>query len=141
VEKMKILYTNKYVEIKACTEKKFLDIKQKQKIQDERAMDRLSQNIKYFIDITKYNSILFSINETDFSSDYNFFQDEYFTEIYRSGMKNLILIIKDDEKRSTYQHKLQDFSTNSGLHVEFFKDIYSATEWITLQPNEIPVYL
>lgn len=139
-EKMKILYTNKYVEIKACKEKKFLDIKQKKIIQDKKELNHLSENIKLFTDITKYDSIIFSMNDIDFSNDCSFFQNEYFSEIHQSGMKNLLLIIPDDEKRGIFKQELQDFNVNSGLNVEFFKDIYTATEWITHQPKEIPKY-
>ncbi len=136
---MKILYTDKYVEIKACKEKKFLDISQRQKIQDIKALDRLSQNIKYYADITKYDSIVFTIDNVVFSDEYNLFKDQYFSDIHRSGINNLLLVIHDDAMRNIYQQELHDFNTNSGLKVEFFKDEQNAQQRIVHQPKEIHV--
>ena len=135
--KMKILYANKYVEIKACKEKKFLDINQRQKIQDMEALNRLSQTIKYYTDVTKYDSIVFTLDNTDISNEFNLFQEQYFSEICQSGIKNLLIVIPDDEKRGYYQQELQGFNTTTGLNIEFFKNEQNAMQWFIHQPKEI----
>lgn len=134
---MKILYTDKYVEIIANNEKKCLDIRQKQKIQDENVLEKLYQNILYYNDVTKYNSIIFSVGDVDFSTEYNFFQDTYCVGLERAGIQNLLLVIPDDNRRNIYHQELQDFTDHIGLHVDFFRNTNDAFESSTQQVKKI----
>jgi len=134
---MKILFYNKYVEIKACKEKKFLGINQRQTIQDTEELDKLVHNIQYYADVTKYDSIIFSVNTVDFSKESTLLDTHYLSDIHHSGIKNLLFIVPDDMTRDLYQEEMRDFTENSGLQVEFFKNEQNAIQWITHKPKEI----
>ena len=66
-----------------------------------------------------YGDDFFTIDNADFSDEFNLFKEQYFSDIHRSGINNLLLVIHDDAMRNIYQEELHDFNTNSGLKVEF----------------------
>jgi hypothetical protein len=123
----------------ASKEKKYLEIRQKQKIKDVDALDRLYEVIKFYTNVTNYESILFSFGDEDFTFDYNIFQEPYLSEFNHIGIKNISLVFHDLEISEIIYRNIQNLNTIIDLNVVFFDNKSSALDWINDKPKEIQI--
>jgi hypothetical protein len=132
------------MEIRASNVDNCLEVQQKEKITDKVTLDRLTQNTIYFTEVTNYESLLFDVGDSSYYPDANIFQDSYFYDLDRVGIKYLAIVIRDDEERTMYQEYLnsstQRTGENSDLQIEIFSDIETAKDWISQHKKKIQLY-
>ena len=132
------------MEIRTSNVNNCLEVQQKEKITDKATLDKLSQNTIYFTEVTNYESLLFDVGDRTYYPDANIFQDAYFYDLGRVGIKYLAIVIRDDEERTMYQQYLnsaaQRTNENSDLQIEVFSDIETAKDWISQHKKKIQLY-
>jgi len=132
------------MEIRASNVDNCLEVQQKEKIVDKATLDKLSQNTIYFTEVTNYESLLFDVGDSTYYPDANIFQDAYFCDLGRVGIKYLAIVIRDNEERNIYQEYLnsstQGTDENSDLQIEVFSDIETAKDWISQHKKKIQLY-
>ena len=132
---MQTLYTDNYIEIKKQENQDFLEIFQKQQIDDNTVFYELSERIIQMTKEHHCSSIVFIVNDIDYYPDTNYFQETYVPELGKLGVKNIAIIVSDDEQVKTFytelDNSLQMVKLQNRLVVRFFSKVSDAESWIS----------
>jgi hypothetical protein len=132
---MQTLYTDNYMEIKKQEEEDFLEILQKQQIDDNIVFYALSEKIIQIVKEYHCSSLVFVVNDIKYYPDTNYFQKTYVPMLGEQGVKNLAVVVSNDEDVKAF-HKELDNSLSTvkqryGLQLRFFSDASDAKAWLT----------
>lgn len=132
---MQTLYTDNYIEIKKQENKDFLEILQKQKIDDNTVFYALSERIIQMIKEHHCSSIVFIVNDIDYYPDTNYFQETYVPELGKLGVKNIAIVVSEDKQVKAFHKELDNslrmVKQRYGMVLRFFSKVPDAEAWIT----------
>jgi hypothetical protein len=132
---MQTLYIDNYIEIKKQEKQDFLEILQKQQINDNIVFYTLTEKILQTVKENRCSSLIFIVNNIKYYPDTNYFQETYVPALGEQGVKSLAVVVGNDEDAKAF-HKELDNSLSMvkqryGLQLRFFSDASDAKAWVT----------
>jgi hypothetical protein len=132
---MQTLYTDNYLEIKKQENQDFLEILQKQQIDDHTVFYALSEKIIQMTKEYHCSSVVFIVNDMKYYPDTNYFKETYTHEMGKLGVKNIAIVVSDDEQVKAFHKELDNslrmVKLRYGMVLRFFSKVSDARTWIT----------
>jgi hypothetical protein len=131
---MQTLYTDTYVEIQKPERQDFLEIIQKQQIDDTTVFYALSEKIITTLQECRCSSIVFIVNDIKYYPDTNYYQETFVPELGKQGVKNIAVVISNNEQVKVFHKELDNslrmVKLRYGMVLRFFSKVSDARRWV-----------
>ena len=137
---MQLLYTDTYIDIQKEDKQNFLEVIQKQHIDDATVFYALSEKIIQATNQYHCTSIIIVVNNITYYPDTRYIQETYLPGLGKQGIQYLAAVISEDEQVKSFHkeldNSLRQVKQQYGIQLRFFANITDAREWVNTQSKK-----